>query len=67
MRPRRLAVSLGDPAGIGPELTLRAFLDRDRLGLPSFFAVGPVGALEAHAEALGLPCPVERCDAPEDI
>jgi 4-hydroxythreonine-4-phosphate dehydrogenase len=29
LRPPRLAVTLGDPAGIGPEVILKAFLDSD--------------------------------------
>ncbi len=35
-----LAVSLGDPAGIGPEVTAKAWAARDERGLPPFFAVG---------------------------
>ncbi len=35
-----LAVALGDPAGIGPEIVAKAWEARNRLGLPPFFAVG---------------------------
>ena len=35
-----LAVSLGDPAGIGPEVTAKAWDARAERGLPPFFAVG---------------------------
>lgn len=35
-----IAVALGDPAGIGAEITAKAFVERDRRALPCFFAVG---------------------------
>ena len=35
-----LAVSLGDPAGIGPEIVAKAWADRRERGLPPFFAIG---------------------------
>jgi 4-hydroxythreonine-4-phosphate dehydrogenase len=42
-----LAVALGDPAGIGPEITAKAWERRDAEGLPPFFAVGAPEALRA--------------------
>ena len=42
-----LAVSLGDPAGIGAEVIAKAWDRRYEEDLPSFFAVGDVAALEA--------------------
>ncbi len=66
MTARPLAVTLGDPAGIGPELTLRAFADRQALGLPSFVAIGSRATLEAHAAALGDRCDVFPCASPDD-
>ncbi len=41
------AVSLGDPAGIGPEILSKAWVMREARGLPAFFAVGDVQALRA--------------------
>ena len=38
--PSLLAVSLGDPAGIGPEVVAKAWDSRDALGVPPFVAVG---------------------------
>ena len=40
-----LAVSLGDPAGIGPEIVAKAWAERDTRGLPPFFAVGDARAV----------------------
>jgi 4-hydroxythreonine-4-phosphate dehydrogenase len=42
-----LAVALGDPAGIGPEITAKAWERREAEGLPAFFAVGSPEALRA--------------------
>ncbi|MCA1652785.1 MAG: 4-hydroxythreonine-4-phosphate dehydrogenase PdxA [Sphingomicrobium sp.] len=44
--PRPLAVSIGDPAGIGPEIVAKCWDNRDRFGLPPFVAVGDPGAIE---------------------
>ena len=35
-----LAVSLGDPAGIGPEVVAKCWDNRGAFGLPPFVAVG---------------------------
>jgi 4-hydroxythreonine-4-phosphate dehydrogenase len=42
-----LAVALGDPSGIGPEVTAKAWATRDTHGLPPFFAVGDARSIEA--------------------
>lgn len=44
---RPLAVSLGDPAGIGAEVVAKSWEHRRDAGLPPFFAVGDVAAIEA--------------------
>ena len=40
-----LAVSMGDPAGIGPEIIAKAWAARAEAGLPPFFAVGDARAI----------------------
>jgi len=42
-----LAVALGDPAGIGPEIVAKAWERRDSEDVPPFFAVGDYEAVEA--------------------
>lgn len=42
-----LAVSLGDPAGIGPEVIAKAWERRNADGVPPFFAVGNCHAVKA--------------------
>ena len=44
---RPLAVSIGDPAGIGAEVVAKSWEQRREAGLPPFFAVGDVAAIEA--------------------
>ena len=47
MPSRPLAVAMGDPAGIGPEIVAKAWRDRELQALPPFFAVGDPRALAA--------------------
>src|SRR5260370_1043730 len=54
-----LAMTMGDPAGIGPELALRAWLRRAEIGAPFFVIADPVGLRElAQRLALTPPLPV---------
>ncbi|WP_454280895.1 4-hydroxythreonine-4-phosphate dehydrogenase PdxA [Sphingomonas sp. Marseille-Q8236] len=43
---RPLAISMGDPAGIGPEIIAKAWAARHEAGLPPFLAVGDARAIE---------------------
>jgi 4-hydroxythreonine-4-phosphate dehydrogenase len=45
--PQPLALALGDPAGIGPEIAAKAWERREAEGLSPFFAVGSPEALAA--------------------
>jgi 4-hydroxythreonine-4-phosphate dehydrogenase len=62
--PAPLAVSLGDPAGVGPELLAEAWARREREGLPPFFAVHGAQVIAAAAKARGLDVPVAPISAP---
>jgi 4-hydroxythreonine-4-phosphate dehydrogenase len=42
-----LAIALGDPSGVGPEVTAKAWVARDIQRLPPFFAVGDARSIEA--------------------
>src|SRR3954465_9057642 len=42
-----LAVSLGDPPGIGPEVIAKCWDDRDAFGLPPFVAIGDPRSIAA--------------------
>jgi 4-hydroxythreonine-4-phosphate dehydrogenase len=55
-----LALSQGDPAGIGPELTLKAWLKtHENPDMPPFFVVANPEQLAATARDLGLNVPVK--------
>jgi 4-hydroxythreonine-4-phosphate dehydrogenase len=49
-----LAVSMGEPAGIGPDLILQLFARRDELQLPPFIVFGHIDFLRSRAARLGL-------------
>ncbi len=55
-----LAVSLGDPAGVGPELIAEAWARRDAERLPAFAVVGGAAVVAAAAASRGLSVPVQR-------
>jgi 4-hydroxythreonine-4-phosphate dehydrogenase len=49
-----LALTLGEPAGIGPDITLKAWMRRNELELPPFYLLGDCDFLAGRAKALGL-------------
>lgn len=55
------AVSLGDPAGIGPEIVAKSWVMREARGLPPFFAIGDAAALRAV-----WPGPIATVSTPEE-
>ena len=61
-----LAASLGDPAGIGPELIAEAWTRRDAGRLSPFFVVGGASVLAAAARTRGLELPVVRISHPAE-
>jgi 4-hydroxythreonine-4-phosphate dehydrogenase len=50
----KIAIATGDPAGIGPEISLKAALDPAVRAVCRPVIVGDRGALEAHARQCGL-------------
>jgi 4-hydroxythreonine-4-phosphate dehydrogenase len=62
---KALALTSGEPAGIGPDIALAAWLRRKELDLPPFYLLGDRAFFAARAKILGLK--VELADAgPED-
>lgn len=53
-----LALSLGDPAGIGPEIIVEAWAQRRNKRLPPFCVVGGANTLAAAGKLRGLDIPV---------
>jgi 4-hydroxythreonine-4-phosphate dehydrogenase len=62
--PKPLALTSGEPAGIGPDIALTAWLRRHELKLPPFYLLGDHGFLAGRAKALGLK--VEFADVRSD-
>ena len=59
--PRPIAITLGDPCGIGPEIVLKAFAT----GLPaSCVVIGDVGLLRRESERLRLGLTIEPVASP---
>jgi 4-hydroxythreonine-4-phosphate dehydrogenase len=55
-----LALTLGEAAGVGPDIALAAWVARDRLALPPFYVVGDPATLERRAHELGVTVPVRE-------
>jgi 4-hydroxythreonine-4-phosphate dehydrogenase len=51
----RVAIAIGDPAGIGPEISLKAALDPQVRSICRPLIIGDPGTLERHAKAAGIP------------
>lgn len=60
-----LALTMGDPAGIGAEIAIKAWLARD-CGLPPFFLIADVNWLHAEATRLKLAVSLTEIGTPED-
>ena len=56
-----LVMTMGDPAGIGPELALKAWLRRLEIAAP-FFVIADPDILRATSAALGLDVPIAIVD-----
>jgi len=61
-----LALTMGEPAGIGGEIALKAWLARERHRLPPFFLIDDPERLAAAGRTLGLEVPVRRIAGPEE-
>ncbi len=61
-----LALTMGEPAGIGPDITIAAWCMREPLALPPFALVGLPNVIRSRAENLGLRCPIVRIDDAEE-
>ncbi len=55
-----LAVTMGDPAGIGPDITLMAWRQRAQRAIPPFAVYADPMVLEARAKSLGIDAPLLR-------
>jgi 4-hydroxythreonine-4-phosphate dehydrogenase len=63
----RIAIALGDPAGIGPEIALKAALDERVRRLCRPVLVGDPRVIETHAQLCGLAPRIASFQAARDI
>lgn len=63
--PRPLALTMGEPAGIGPELALKSWRAH-RQDLPAFFILADPGHLAALARRLAWPVPILTISHPDE-
>jgi 4-hydroxythreonine-4-phosphate dehydrogenase len=60
-----LALTMGEPAGIGGEIAMQAWLDRTE-GVPPFYLIDDPDRLARLAAALGWPVSIRPIAAPQD-
>ncbi|MDR3469782.1 MAG: 4-hydroxythreonine-4-phosphate dehydrogenase PdxA [Xanthobacteraceae bacterium] len=53
-----LALTLGEPAGIGPDIAIAAWLRRRQDGIPPFYLIGDPEVIRRRAELLRLDVPI---------
>jgi 4-hydroxythreonine-4-phosphate dehydrogenase len=53
-----LALTLGEPAGIGPDIAIAAWQRRKEAKLPAFYLLGDSGFIGRRARALGIDLPL---------
>ena len=58
---KALALTIGEPAGIGPDIAIAAWLKRRELDMPPFYLIGDRAFILERASILGTP--VEATDA----
>jgi 4-hydroxythreonine-4-phosphate dehydrogenase len=64
--PPLVAVTMGDPAGVGPEIIAKTFADPNFHTGNRALVVGDAGMLKRAAELLGLPLGIREIQEPED-
>lgn len=66
MTPPLIAVTMGDPAGIGPEIIAKSFAQTNFHAENRIIVLGDVAILERAAKLLDLPLRVNAIQEPED-
>ena len=62
-----VAVTMGDPAGIGPDIILMAYARRRELSLPPFCVIGAMSCFAERAAALNLAAPAPATDPAQSL
>jgi len=64
--PRPIAVTMGEPAGIGGDITLAAWASQTTENLPTFFIIDSPDRLARLAALLRLDVPIRAIDEPDE-
>lgn len=59
-----IAVTTGEPSGIGPEVVMKAWYKRREFGLSPFFVIGSADLFQKQAAALNLEIPISVINSP---
>ncbi len=62
-----LALSIGDPSGIGPEIAIEAWRRRADFDLPPFYLLADPGLIAARAQAVGGEIPIVEADPSQAV
>src|SRR3954452_5186487 len=62
-----LAATMGDPAGIGPEICVRALLSPEVREVSRSFVIGDARVLNRALEVCGLSATLNRIEGPENL
>ena len=65
LTPKPIAVTMGDPAGIGGEITLKSWRRRNELSVP-FIVIDNLDRLRSIARDLNFSVPIEPVNNPQD-
>src|SRR5882724_9409194 len=65
MKP--LALTIGEPAGIGPDIAIAAWLRRHKDMLPPFYLIGDVEFIRNRTGVLGVDVPLAQVAAEEAV
>jgi 4-hydroxythreonine-4-phosphate dehydrogenase len=64
-RPKPLAVTMGEPGGIAPDITVKAWLSLRSGFERGFFIIGDIDLLKSRAKMIGEPIALAAIDRPE--
>jgi 4-hydroxythreonine-4-phosphate dehydrogenase len=57
-----IALTMGEPAGIGPDISIMIWARRRELGVPLFYCIGDPRLFASRAQLLGVACPIAEVD-----
>lgn len=67
MSPEPVAVTMGEPAGVGGEITIKAWQFRHTRSVPAFFLIDDPARITALAKHLGIKLPIAVISKPDEV